>query len=329
MTTPNFEYLYCDNCVEILSAACGYGGTIRILENRAFGSQATCKHDGTLKTGGIVWDAAHCLVHLMGRLGPTAFRGKSVLELGAGCGYVGIAAAKMGAVVTVSDRVDHLEHLQDNVARNRLEHCMRVTELEWAQHDTDAFRRRCSAPFDWILASDCVYEEDSHGPLARTVSAFSDASTLVLMSQECRSEVHTSFFRRATPSSYDGAQRRDSGGGEEEDACMDLSIRLLDDRAYERPAWCHQHQHIQIFCLMKGTNVQGGGLGEGGVGAEGGGCGGGEGDASRSGVGEWENMTFEELQQRVSMCHERRNEKRERVCATVSASGEQDLDELD
>jgi hypothetical protein len=126
--------------------------------------------------------------------------------------------------------VDHLEHLHDNVAHNELDHCMRVTELEWAQHDTDAFRRRCSAPFDWILASDCVYEEDSHGPLARTVSAFSDTSTLVLMSQECRSEVHTSFFRRATTSSYDGAQRRDTGGGEEEDVCMLPQLnRLIED----------------------------------------------------------------------------------------------------
>ena len=34
----------------------------------------------------------------------SAFRGKSVLELGAGCGYVGIAAARMGAVVTVTGR---------------------------------------------------------------------------------------------------------------------------------------------------------------------------------------------------------------------------------
>jgi hypothetical protein len=31
------------------------GGTIRILENLAFGGQATCRGDGTLKTGGVVW----------------------------------------------------------------------------------------------------------------------------------------------------------------------------------------------------------------------------------------------------------------------------------
>jgi hypothetical protein len=63
---------------------CVTGGTIRILENRAFGAQATCKNDGTLKTGGVVWEAAHCLVDLMQGLGEDFFRGKSVLELGAG-----------------------------------------------------------------------------------------------------------------------------------------------------------------------------------------------------------------------------------------------------
>jgi len=60
------------------------GGPIRIQENLAFGGQSTCKHDGTLKTGGVVWAAAHCLVDLMHHLGPAAFRGKSVLEIGAG-----------------------------------------------------------------------------------------------------------------------------------------------------------------------------------------------------------------------------------------------------
>ena len=176
---------------------CVTGGSIRIAENRAFAAQSTCKHDGTLKTGGVVWDAAHCLVDLMHRLGPDAFRGQSVLELGAGCGYVGIVAARMGGVVTVTDRVDHIEHLRQNVKLNGLEHSMRVAELEWSE----PMAADIPANFDWILASDCVYEEDSHRPLAETLRRFTrpDGATVVLISQETRSDIHSSFFSRGAP----------------------------------------------------------------------------------------------------------------------------------
>jgi protein-L-isoaspartate O-methyltransferase len=176
---------------------CVTGGSIRIAENRAFGGQSTCKHDGTLKTGGVIWDAAHCLVDLMHRLGPDAFRGKSVLELGAGCGYVGIVAARMGGVVTVTDRVDHIQHLRQNVELNGLEHSMRVAELEWSE----PMAADIPANFDWILASDCVYEEDSHRPLAETLLRFTrpDGATVVLISQETRSDKHSSFFSRGAP----------------------------------------------------------------------------------------------------------------------------------
>lgn len=196
------------------------GGAIRILENLAFGGQATCRGDGTLKTGGVIWAAAHCLVDLMQRLSedrPDAFRGKSVLELGAGCvarvravacclppgpsddwvgketsswpaarcaglglrpasmlmrgtrrcGYVGIFAARLGAVVTMTDRADHLQHLQHNVNLNGLEHCVRVAELEWTESSSSALAAS-SPSFDWVATT---HPMPSQAVLERTVDS--------------------------------------------------------------------------------------------------------------------------------------------------------------
>jgi ribosomal protein L11 methylase PrmA len=44
--------------------------------------------------------------------------GQRVLELGAGCGLVGMLAATLGASVTVTDMADVVTHLQANIERN-------------------------------------------------------------------------------------------------------------------------------------------------------------------------------------------------------------------
>jgi hypothetical protein len=53
--------------------------------------------------GGAVWDAAVVLAQYVTSLG-AALRGARVLELGAGTGVPGLAAARLGADVTLTDR---------------------------------------------------------------------------------------------------------------------------------------------------------------------------------------------------------------------------------
>ena len=61
---------------------------LRVLEDRSFGGLPSCKGDGTLRTGGVVWDAGLALLARMSELHAAAgaFAGAAVLELGAGCG---------------------------------------------------------------------------------------------------------------------------------------------------------------------------------------------------------------------------------------------------
>jgi predicted nicotinamide N-methyase len=55
--------------------------------------------------GGAVWDASVVLAqYLLAQREELALTGARVCELGAGCGVPGIAAAKLGARVTLTDR---------------------------------------------------------------------------------------------------------------------------------------------------------------------------------------------------------------------------------
>ncbi|EKX44994.1 hypothetical protein GUITHDRAFT_109040 [Guillardia theta CCMP2712] len=206
---------------------------IKIHEDRSYGSQPTCKGDGTLKTGGVVWDAAYCLVDLISQLGMESFRGRRVLELGAGCGFVGLAAASLGAIVTLTDRSDHLENLSKNADLNTsMENVVDVAALDWDDREA---ARRFSEPFDWILASDVVYEQDSHSSLRDLLHSLVGHETIVLISYESRTEKHDAFFTslERDPAFHDG---RDPGLEDlchracEPDVCI-LAPDVVEDAA--------------------------------------------------------------------------------------------------
>lgn len=110
--------------------------------------------DNRLPYGAALWPAALALAHdLAGRA--AALRGRAVLELGAGCGLPGIAAAALGARVLQTDRNELALHLcQQNGARNRLAGIgyRRADWVEWPDLGT----------FDWIIGSDVLYADALH-----------------------------------------------------------------------------------------------------------------------------------------------------------------------
>ncbi len=78
-------------------------------------------------------------------------RGLRVLELGAGSGRAGIAAAMRGAVVTITDTVDLallVARLNSFLVRERVQ----IQRLRWAE-------QRLEAPaFPLVISSDLVYD---------------------------------------------------------------------------------------------------------------------------------------------------------------------------
>lgn len=112
-----------------------------------------------LPYGVALWPAAIALAHDVASR-PDAFRGRRVLELGAGTGLPGIVAASLGGLVTQTDRHEQaLAICARNAERNGVERTT-LRMADWAAWE-DAER------YDWIIGSDILYAEEMHPHLRR------------------------------------------------------------------------------------------------------------------------------------------------------------------
>ena len=148
-------------------------------------------------TGVRLWDAAPALIQHLSKRRKRLLKGRHVLELGAGTGACGLAAAAFGAAHVVLSDLDTLSTLSsddagwqtqstlsalaENVALNgaRGELCS-VAELRWGDADHIASLRETRADgFDTIIASDVLYyPPETYPALADTIRALAapDAS---------------------------------------------------------------------------------------------------------------------------------------------------------
>ncbi|XP_034624539.1 protein-lysine methyltransferase METTL21D isoform X2 [Trachemys scripta elegans] len=171
-------------------------GFVRTLEKRD-GSALRLQQRGAGGVGCVVWDAALVLAKFLERGAPgRALRRRAVLELGAGTGAVGLMAATLGADVTVTD----LEELQDllniNIEKNKhlVTGSVQAKVLKWGE-DVKEF---LPAP-DYILMADCIYYEESLGPLLKTLKDLSGPATCIICCYEQRTmgknpEIERKYF---------------------------------------------------------------------------------------------------------------------------------------
>eukprot|EP00112_Aurelia_sp_Birch-Aquarium-sp1_P015589 Seg347.3 transcript_id=Seg347.3/GoldUCD/mRNA.D3Y31 product="Protein-lysine methyltransferase METTL21D" protein_id=Seg347.3/GoldUCD/D3Y31 len=154
--------------------------------------------------GCVVWDAAIALAKYIDgecfRKKEKFHGGKNVLELGAGTGIVGLAAATAGASVTITDLAEFVKLMQMNIdhnAKNTKMGNIKAAELKWGK-DLNKFQSH----YDYILMADLIYYEQSIMPLVATMNVLSSKETLILMSYEERTtgnkpELQKRFFELA------------------------------------------------------------------------------------------------------------------------------------
>ncbi|MDR2694756.1 MAG: methyltransferase domain-containing protein [Deltaproteobacteria bacterium] len=106
-----------------------------------------------------VWPASLILGRFARRLDPL---GKSLLEVGAGCGAAGLIAARYGfsRVLLTDINEDALLFARANVCKNGLEDRVEVRRA-------DICATRLEELFDFILASEILYLEELHRPLLK------------------------------------------------------------------------------------------------------------------------------------------------------------------
>lgn len=114
---------------------------------------------GRVPYGVALWPAAIALAHEIATR-PEEFRGRSVLELGAGTGLPGIVAASLGASVTQTDRQELALHVcQLNGERNG------AARVEYRLADWTDWRD--DTRYDWVIGSDVLYADSLHPHLRR------------------------------------------------------------------------------------------------------------------------------------------------------------------
>lgn len=146
------------------------------IETIAMGNAQVLIAEGnadTIDSGARIWDSGRALskwmtTHLQERQ-PT-----TILELGAGTGIVGLAAAAFGdsTNVVLTDQPHMIPLLEENIDRNGLQSKARAVPLEWGT-DRDEVAKVLSEDsmpvFDIVCGSDILYSPDNFSLLLETL----------------------------------------------------------------------------------------------------------------------------------------------------------------
>lgn len=166
----------------------------RNFEGTVRGSGPTRPGDGT---GTTVWPAALPLSSYLVSLAASLRselrleRPLRVLELGAGCGLLGISlAAVAGASVVLTDTPFELEDgtttlgwLEGNIDLNQATieangGQAECTQLTWGnENHFDEVRQKFPSGFDLVVGSDLLYYSESYPELMQTITAFAGTSS--------------------------------------------------------------------------------------------------------------------------------------------------------
>ena len=134
--------------------------------------------DRRVPYGAVMWPAAVALAHEIATRADE-FRGKTVLELGAGTGLPGLVAATLGASVVQTDRSELITHVcRMNGERNR------ITGIEYRIADWTAWTDETR--YDWIVGSDILYADTLHDHLRRIFASNLGRGGRVLLSDPYR-----------------------------------------------------------------------------------------------------------------------------------------------
>lgn len=129
----------------------------------------------------VCWDGALVLAsYLTGRYGKEYWQGKSVLELGAGVGLIGILLSALHAEVTLTDKAKVIPLLDENISRNSAITSTRAkaVALEWGKVGWQVTAQALGQLHtDFIVAADCVYlDQDGESP---STESFVEACHLI------------------------------------------------------------------------------------------------------------------------------------------------------
>jgi len=148
------------------------GGYVQVAQDRS-----TTEH-----SGGVVWETAFFLAryleqHVLPERRPNGDRRLRVVELGSGCGLLGLALARLDCKVTLTEQPAAMGNLKANVAAHKAASgggLPKAMQLSWGE-EADIAAVSARGPFDLVVASDVVFATRFVEPLLRSVAALLSA----------------------------------------------------------------------------------------------------------------------------------------------------------
>ena len=196
-------------------------GSSKLFSINLFGHDLEIEQDPSSQLighGAVVWDAAVIFTKYMEhdpkQFSADKMHGKSMIELGSGCGLGGVAFMMKGMEVMFTDMSKVTETLTETNA-NRLysqlkskgkgalpypvlQHTVRA--LDWTEFESfEAFGKSSGsqhALFDYILLTDCVFSAALAIPLVDCIRKLSGTHSIVYCCHEIRDEVREERRRK-------------------------------------------------------------------------------------------------------------------------------------
>ncbi|CAI9754894.1 unnamed protein product [Fraxinus pennsylvanica] len=168
--------------------------------------------NGSMHVGTSVWPCSLVLVKFAERWHPQTFAAsdtdptnpyadlltftnKRAVELGAGCGVAAMGFYLLGLHdVVITDIAPVMPALKHNLKRNKpvLKKTLKTAQLYWAKEEQI---QALGPPFDFVIATDVVYLEETVAPLIRAMESLVSDSGVVLLGYQLRSpEAHKLFW---------------------------------------------------------------------------------------------------------------------------------------
>ncbi len=125
-----------------------------------------------------IWESSLILADYLA--GIPAEPEKIFLEIGAGIGAVGITAAAFGHRFTITEYDHHaLEFLRANAEKNPSPYPPEITKLDWNNPSLEKV-------FDYIVASEVIYNEASFQPLSLLLKRYLKPDGEIILTMEIR-----------------------------------------------------------------------------------------------------------------------------------------------
>ena len=162
------------------------------IEQRPFGPEGFAS---------TIWDSAIVLSRMLERHGLHALssaapaRPPTCIELGAGCGLVGLTLAALGGDAVITDLPENLRLLRANVRANAAissRAVPRVRPLKWGEPLTAELA--APVPYDLVVATDLFYAREAMPALVETLLALSGPQTCLLLAAGRNRHAGDEFF---------------------------------------------------------------------------------------------------------------------------------------